>query len=125
MVGDKGRLVGDHVIPCTSIGDKETSARPKLVGHECNGVRWRVIKKGNDKLWKLHCADTLWVDGERGVAATGGDRREVRAQDVGKGMRGTWVNRDIGFRITVAINFPFIFPFVIEVITQVVVLWPP
>ncbi len=77
LVGDEDRLVRDHVIWCTSIGDEETCARLKFVGHECNGVRRRVVEKGNDKLWKLHCADTLWVG--RGAAATGGDGWEVRA----------------------------------------------
>ncbi len=79
MVGDEDGLVGDHVIWCASIDNEETCARLKLVGHECNGVRRRVVEKGNDKLWKLHCADTLWVNGGRGAAATGGDGWEVRA----------------------------------------------
>ena len=35
-VGDEGGLVGDHAIRCASIGNEETCARPKLVGHECN-----------------------------------------------------------------------------------------
>ncbi len=63
-VGDEGRLVGDHVIRCARIGNKETCARPKLVGHECNGVRQRVVEKGNDKLWKLHCADPFGLMGD-------------------------------------------------------------
>jgi hypothetical protein len=51
-------------------------------------VRWRGVEKSNDKLWKLHCADTLWVDGGHGAAATGGDGWKVRAQDVDGGVRG-------------------------------------
>ncbi len=120
MVGDEGRLVGDHMIRCASLSNEETCARSKLVGHKSNGVRRRVVEKGNDKLWKLHCVDTLWVNGGRGVSATGGDGWEVRAQDVDRGMRGAWVNRDNKFTITVAINFPLIFPFVIKFVARVV-----
>jgi hypothetical protein len=52
--------------------------------------------------------------------ATGGDRWEVRARDVNEVVRGAWVNRDIRFRITVAISLPLIFPFVIEFVARVI-----
>jgi hypothetical protein len=93
---------------------------PRRVGHESNGVRQRVVEKGNDKLWKLHCVDTLWVDGEHGGAATGGDGWEIWARDVDRGVRRAWVDRNVGFRITTTVNLSLIFPLVIEVVAQVV-----
>ncbi len=120
-VGDKGGLVGDHVICCASICNAETCARPRRVGPESDhGVRRRVVEKGNDKLWKLHCADTRWVDGGCGAVATGGDRWEVWARDVDGGMRHAWVDRNDGFRITTAVNLSLIFTLVIEVIARFV-----
>jgi hypothetical protein len=108
------------VICCTSVSNKETCAKLKLVGHESNGVCRRVVEKGGDKLQKLHCVDTLWVDGGHGEVATGGDGWEVRAQDVNGGVRGAWVNRNIGLRFTIAINLPLIFILAIEFVARVI-----
>ncbi len=63
------------MIRCASISDEEACARPKLVGHESDGVHQRVVEKVGDKLWKLHCADNLGLmeDMERWqLVVTGG-----------------------------------------------------
>ena len=86
VVGDKGRFVRNHVICCSCVGNKETWARPELVGAlECAR---ELLRRVQICFWKLNCTSASDVDG-RGVVAAGSSRVEVGTRVVGRDVKST------------------------------------
>ncbi len=84
--------------------------------------------------WRLDCLNALWVN--RGAAKAAGGFTEdaeiwvvgggrVRDWVFGSGMRGTWIEGNVRFRISAMslVHFPFIFLFVVELVAGMVGIW--